>query len=202
MRTSILSLLGTLLSLAACSNAAEPVLGGPCEGCENVFIGQPAEIPSQARIAPVGEPGPPLQIDGVVTGRDGQPAAGIIVYAYHTDAHGHYPRGETRHGRLRGWARTDAQGRYRFTTIRPASYPQTDIPQHVHFHVIEPGRGTYWIDDTLFDDDPLLTERQRGQMLRGRGGPGGLAKPTRDADGLWHVTHDIRLGAGVDAATD
>ncbi len=198
MRALAWSMLWSSMLLTACTQAAEPVLDGPCEGCEYVFVSQPKEIPSQTRIAPVGEPGPPLQIDGVVTDRKGKPAAGIIVYAYHTDAKGHYPRGETRHGRLRGWAKTDANGRYRFTTIRPASYPQTDIPQHVHFHVIEPGRGTYWIDDTVFDDDPLLTERQRGQMVRGRGGPGGIAKPTRDADGLWHVTRDIRLGVGVD----
>lgn len=197
MRTPILPMLCSLLLLAACSHAAEPVLGGPCEGCDYVFIGMPADIPGQARIAPKDEPGQPLQIDGVVSDRAGKPAAGIIVYAYQTDAKGHYPRAETRHGRLRGWARSDTQGRYRFTTIRPASYPETTIPQHVHLHVIEPGRGTYYIDDLVFSDDPLLTEAQRRQMLRGRGG-NGLATPTRDAEGLWHATRNITLGAGID----
>ena len=55
---------------------------------------------------------------------DGAPAAGIIVYAYQTDATGIYPRGSTRHGRLRGWVRTDEAGRYRFDTIRPGAYTQ------------------------------------------------------------------------------
>ena len=200
MRTSVLSLLCSALLLTACTQAAEPVLGGPCEGCELVFAGQPAEIAAQASIAPVGEPGEPLQIDGVVSDRNGKPAAGIIIYAYQTDARGHYPRAETRHGRLRGWARSDAEGRFRFDTIRPASYPETDIPQHVHLHVIEPGRGTYYIDDLVFSDDPLLTSRQRTQILRGRGG-NGLATPQRDADGVWHATRDIRLGAGIGAGS-
>lgn len=186
-----------LLATSAC-RSEEPVLGGPCEGCELVFVGQPAELTSSARIAPTDEPGEALHISGVVRDRAGKPAPDIIVYAYQTDAAGHYPRATTRHGRLRGWARTDAEGRYRFDSIRPASYPRSDIPQHVHMHVIEPGRGTYWIDDIVFSDDPLLTAAQRRQMLQGRGGPGGLTTPQRDRDGTWQVTRDITLGAGVD----
>lgn len=198
MTLSRLLMLFVLLAATSACRSEEPVLGGPCEGCDYVFIGMPGEISSQARIAPANEAGEALRIDGVVRGRDGKPAAGIIVYAYHTDAKGRYPRAETRHGRLRGWARSDSAGRYRFDTIRPASYPNSDIPQHVHMHLIEPGRGTYWIDDIVFTDDPLLTDRQRAQMVRGRGGPGGAATPTRDADGTWRVTRDLVLGAGID----
>lgn len=194
-----------IIALVAWSGAAarEPILGD-CEGCEAVFEGLPAEPASRSRLAPPQEPGAPMIIDGVVRDARGRVVPGVIVYAYHTNQAGVYPRARdvalhsaaARHGRLRGWARTDERGRYQFTTIRPGGYPGTDIPEHVHLHVIEPGRCTYYIDDVLFDDDPRLTARHRRQLLTGRGG-NGLAKPVRDPEGRWRVTRDIILGAGV-----
>ena len=190
-----------LAILAGHAPAREPILGGPCEGCEAVFEGRPAQPSNSARIAPPGEPGAPLLIEGRVTTLAGVPAAGIIVYAYHTDHTGIYPPvpgltgAARRHGRLRAWARTDEQGRYGFTTIRPGAYPAGNIPAHVHLHVIEPGRGTYYIDDILFADDPMLTAAQRRRMP-GRGGPG-IAQPSRDQDGLWRVRRDIVLGLDI-----
>jgi len=186
---------------AANTTAQEPVLGGPCEGCELVFAGLPATLDAIARIAPPEEPGERLVIEGTVRDRAGHAVPGIIVYAYQTDATGVYPRGETRHGRLRGWARSDAQGRYRFETIRPAAYPTRTVPQHVHMHVIEPGRGTYYIDDIVFSDDPLLDDEARKSMRQGRGGHGEV-QPTRDGNGIWQVRRDIELGKGVPGYPD
>jgi len=154
----------------------------------------PEAIASRARVAPPAEPGQPLAIEGTVTDREGRPAPGVIVYAYHTDASGIYPRAATRHGRLRGWARTDEAGRYRFDTIRPGAYPGRSAPQHVHMHVIEPGVGTYWIADIVFTDDPLLSAGQRRPTGRERGGSG-VATPASDGAGGWQVRRDIRLGA-------
>ena len=87
-------------------------------------------------------------------------------------------------------------GLSRLDTIRPGGYPNTTIPQHVHMHVIEPGRCTYYIDDVLFDDDPRLTAAQRKSMDHGRGGSG-IVVPKKDASGRWLVTRDVVLGAGV-----
>lgn len=186
--------------------AREPIIDDPCEGCEAVFEGIPPRhsLAWEARIAPADEPGERMRIEGIVRDPDGRPAEGIIVYAYHTDAEGVYPRMEdppgaaaARHGRLRGWARTDAQGRYGFRTIRPVGYPDSNAPQHVHLHIIEPGCCTYYIDSIHFTDDPRLTERQRRRMgTSGRGGAG-LVTPTRDAEGVWVARRDIRLGHGV-----
>lgn len=187
--------------LSACSIGAdqslrrEPIVGGPCEGCEWVFEGMPAKIDSIGRIAPSTEKGEPMRIRGVVRDRNNRPAAGVIVYAYQTDAAGIYPPSTTRHGRLRGWAKTDAEGRYQFDTIRPGGYPNTTIPQHVHMHVIEPGRATYFIDEMVFSDDPRLTAEQRKQLVTGRGGPG-LVTPVKQS-GVWDVTRDIVLGQNV-----
>ena len=210
-RTSSSVLLAYVLaSLSACSSpepsppiGLEPIVGGPCEGCEAVFQGLPVSLTSVARIAPEDEPGQALRITGRVTEIDGAPAPGTIVYAYHTNAEGLYPssddfQGEAanRHGRLRAWCRSDEQGRYRFDTVRPAGYPNSDMPQHVHMHVIEPGRCTYYIDDLLFADDPRLTPELQAQLSVGRGGFG-VALPERDGDGVWHVQRDIRLGVGI-----
>jgi protocatechuate 3,4-dioxygenase beta subunit len=127
----------------------------------------------------------------------------IIVYAYQTAADGHYPRatdinGRTtgQHGRLRGWARTDAAGRYTFDTIRPGGYPGRRDPQHIHMHILEPRRCTYYIGDVLFKDDPRLDAEQHIKAMRARGGSG-IVTPRRDADGVWHAARDIQLGRNV-----
>ncbi len=193
-------LLAGTLSLGAAQR--ERVVGLPCEGCDAVFEGMPTTINTEGRLAPAGEPGRPLVVEGVVTTATGAAASGIIIYAYQTDAGGLYPpapslRGAAaRHGRLRGWARTDSAGQYRFLTIRPGGYPNTDIPEHVHLHVIEPGRCTYYIDDVVFEDDPRLTARQRAAHGRGRGGSGSV-RPTGSAAAGWNARRDIRLGAGI-----
>lgn len=171
----------------------EPVLGGPCEGCDWVFDSMPATLTASARIAPASEPGAPLVIAGVVRTPDGKAAKGVIVYAYHTDNTGIYPRATTRHGALRGWARTDAQGRYRFDTIRPRAYPGRAVPEHVHMHVIEPGRGTYYIDELRFEDDPLLTSANRDTDERGGKG---LVRPAHEND-TWRARRDIVLGRNI-----
>ena len=185
------------------SRHREPIIGGPCEGCEGVFEGLPAPLSSVTRIPAPGEPGEPMAIEGVVRDRGGAAVAGIIVYAYHTDAKGIYRPLENapgisarRHGQLRGWAITDTLGRYRFITIRPGYYPQRNAPQHVHMHVIEPECCTYYIGSIVFRDDPLLSDVARRKAEADRGGSG-LASPTRDANSVWDVHRDIILGAGV-----
>lgn len=206
IRLSIAALTALHLLAPAAALAREPVLGGPCEGCELVFEGMPPRIEAAARIARADEPGESLRIEGTVRRRSGEAAAGVTVYAYHTDSRGIYPargraRERSRHGALRGWARTDASGRYRFDTIRPAGYPGTALPQHVHMHVIEPGRGTYWIDDLVFTDDPRLTDAQRRSHAYGRGGSG-VAAPVRTPEGRWRVQRDIVLGEAIPGYPD
>ena len=194
------ALAALLVLFAAAAVAREPIVGLPCEGCEAVFEGLPARLASHARIAPEGEPGEPLTLTGRVLAGDGA-RAGVVVYAYHTDADGLYPPfanppgdAAARHGRLRGWAISDAEGRYRFDTIRPASYPTRDVPAHIHMHVLEPGCSTYYIDDVMFTDDPLLTPAQRAHA-NGRGGDG-ITTPVRE-DGRWQVTRDVHVGVAI-----
>jgi protocatechuate 3,4-dioxygenase beta subunit len=179
------------LSSGALAAPREAVIGGPCEGCEWVFDGQPDTLRSRARIAPVNEPGTPMILEGTVTTMREAPAPGVVVYAYHTDRTGLYPPAANRHGSLRGWTRTDALGRYRFDTIRPGAYPSRDVPEHVHMHVIEPNVGTYYIENLEFEDDPLNSTRRRED----RGGKGFVNPVLKD--GVWHARRDIVLGRNI-----
>lgn len=179
--------------------AHEPPIGG-CGGCEAVFQGRPATLSASARIAGKNEPGEPLVLEGVVSNAAGKPQPGVIVYAYQTNAKGVYPpdarfRGQAaeRHGLLRGFARTDRHGKYRFETIRPASYPGQSVPQHIHMHVVEPGRCTYFLDELRFTDDPLMKGQAGEQHPRGGSG---VVTPRRAGRG-WIVKRDIVLGAGI-----
>lgn len=174
---------------------------GRCEGCDAVFEGRPKVLASIARIAPDGSAGEALKLSGTVRSASGRVAPGILVYAYQTDPSGRYPPNpalkgaSARHGLFRGFAVTDSMGHYRFDTIRPTGYPDTPFPQHIHMHIVEPGRCTYFIDDVVFDDDPRLDELQRKSHLRGRGGLG-LVKPIKRAD-RWEAVRDIELGRGI-----
>ena len=189
------ALAGCVPALRAFAISREPTLGGACEGCDWVYDGLPANLPAVSRIAPARQAGAPMVLEGVVTSLRGAPAGNVIVYAYHTDQGGIYPAGANRHGSLRGWAKTDASGHYRFDTIRPGAYPGRTVPEHVHMHVIEPGVGTYYIDNLEFEDDPLnrpLNDDRRGEA---RGGSG-LMLPVRRS-GTWQARRDIVLGRNI-----
>ena len=113
---------------------------------------------------------------GTVYRQDGRtPAKDVIIYIYHTNTKGIYEtNGEEtgwakRHGVYRGWVKTNADGRYDFYTFRPASYPNTTIAQHIHMTVKEPDTNPYYIDDILFSNDPLLSDRQINRQRKRAG---------------------------------
>lgn len=149
----------------------------------------PANVGSVGVIAPSGEPGDRLVITGRVFAPDGvMPAAGVVVYAYQTDAAGHYQNDpQTRIARLHGWAKTDAQGRFEFQTIQPGPYPGRQIPAHVHFHVWGGGYPLQWVDELQFAGDPALRPADlEASKAKGRfrnvaeitNGPGGTRRCT------------------------
>ncbi len=169
-----------------------------CEGCEAIYERSFDDLSWRTTIPPEDEPGEPLVLAGRVFQSDGKtPAAGVIIYAYHTNAQGVYPtRGDERgwarrHGYLRGWVETDAEGRYQFTTIRPALYPSRSAPAHIHLVIKEPGRQEYWIDQVVFEDDPHVDDRYREER-RERGGSG-IIRLTKDESGVWQGRRDIVL---------
>lgn len=178
-------------------------IGGYCEVCEGMYDGMPAELNWETRIADASEPGEPMEASGRIYQPDGRtPAPGVILYAYHTDERGIYPpvQGATgegrRQGRLRAWVKTNAKGEYKFHTIKPASYPNRNIPSHVHLIVKEAGKNEYYIDDIEFDDDRFLTEQERAR--RRKAGGSGIVRLSRSAGGVWLAKRDIILGLNVE----
>jgi protocatechuate 3,4-dioxygenase beta subunit len=108
----------------------------------------PAHLSWQTVIAPKDEPGERLVISGTVFAEDGvTPAKNVLLYVYHTNAKGVYPKRTADNGppqlASRVSARLDATGAtasIRFHTIRPASYPGRTAPAaHIHATVSAPG---------------------------------------------------------------
>jgi protocatechuate 3,4-dioxygenase beta subunit len=91
--------------------------------------------------------------------------------------------------------KTDAQGHYEFKTIRPASYPFSKNPQHIHPIIKESETTLYWIDDFLFEDDPLLKTEEKSRLQK-RGGAGVIAL-RKNSDGIWIGNRDIILGLNI-----
>jgi len=154
---------------------------------------RPEALTSTARIAAAGEPGTALVIHGQLFAADGRtPAPGAIVFAYHTDREGHYNRpGTPAHSwRLRGWARTDADGRFEFQTIRPGAYPSRNIPAHIHFNIFH-GTERFHAGELQFDDDSILSARDRARSRAA--GVFGWIRPVRHEGAVEHVEIALKL---------
>lgn len=176
-------------------------VGGPFENAELIYEGLPDNVNSIDTSAGWDQDGQRIRISGTIYAADGKtPAPDILLYYYHTDVTGHYvqrkdlPQGTTLHGYLRGWVKSDAAGRYTICTVRPAPYPGGSDPAHIHLTIKEPAINEYYIDDILFDDDPILTQDKR-RVLEHRGGNGVV---TLQPDGrLMAGTRDIILGKNI-----
>ena len=176
------------------------LLGGPCEGCEAVFEFGDRPLAAVDTLPDFQDPGPRLKLTGTVYQADGEtPAPGVVLYIHHTNQEGIYPPGEhpkgwqARHGYIRGWVRTGADGQYTFYTLRPASYPDSRNPAHVHAFVLEP-RGYYYLEAYHFADDPLLTETIRNP--KAPYGGNGVVDLRREGEMLV-AERDIVLGLHV-----
>jgi protocatechuate 3,4-dioxygenase beta subunit len=153
----------------------------------------PATLASEARIAPESEPGEPLVITGTVFDGSGRkPVPGVVVFAYQTDAKGLYtPSGAARPPRLRGWARTDADGRYTFNTIKPGPYPGGGVPAHVHFVLSGAGHPRQEAEELRFEGGEYVTA-EIAEASRRAGRFGGVRPLVKGGDGVWRCMFDLR----------
>jgi protocatechuate 3,4-dioxygenase beta subunit len=189
-----------LCSVVAC--AQEKQVGGGCEGCEGALEYGTKKLTSVDTLPDFHDKGPKMLVTGTIFKRDGKtPAKDVILYIYHTDQAGEYPTkgNETgwakRHGYIRGWIKTGADGKYSFYTLRPAAYPGRQNPEHIHPTIKEPGYSAYWIDEYLFEDDPILTTKEKNSQQE-RGGKG-ILKVTKNNKGMQVAKRDIVLGMNV-----
>jgi protocatechuate 3,4-dioxygenase beta subunit len=145
------------------------------------------------RIVDADEPGEQMVVSGTVFNSDGSQAlAGHTVFVFQTDAEGYYSIGgmDESDARICGLVLTDADGRYRFETIKPAHYATGGPPAHIHFRVWGPGTPRQSL--TLnFEGDPKLGDRGRDASDKPTWATIRPAAP--DAEGVLQVVRDLRV---------
>ena len=211
MKPLLLIIVVAFISLPGCSqnNATKKTtqkskiqVGGSCEGCEAIYESPvPFEQLNNVDTLPdFNDPGPKIEISGTVYKHDGKTVAkDVILYVYHTDQAGIYPKKGNekgwakRHGYIRGWVKTDKNGFYKFYTLVPASYPNGKNPKHIHPVIKETDINEYWIDEYLFEGDPYLQFEKSERPPRGGNGIIKLAMK----DGMLKATRNIILGLNV-----
>lgn len=162
----------------------------PCDGCEVVREARADTLDWRVALVGADEPGERLVLTGRVLQPDGRtPAPGVVLYLHQTDASGLYRR-EGDAFALQGWLVSDAEGRYRVETIRPGPYPSGDQPAHVHVYPGEPGREPYYLNDFVFEDDPLVTPAYLAAILDSP--DDGVVRLVRTDDG-WVGERDLIL---------
>ncbi|MFM9909472.1 MAG: hypothetical protein ACKVOW_08995 [Chitinophagaceae bacterium] len=178
------------------------LVGGPFENGEFMYIGMPEKINAIDTSAGWTQNGQKLLITGTIYKLDGKtPAPNVILYYYHTDISGVYANKQgldprvVRHGYIRGWVKSDTNGKYTIYTVRPAPYPNTNFEAHIHPAIKEPAIDKeYYIDEFVFDDDELLTGEKR-KKLPNRGGSGILRLFKKGE--LQIAEHNIILGLNI-----
>lgn len=116
-----------------------------------------------------GEPlGERIVVSGRVIDENGRPVPNTLVELWQANAAGRYQHKWDNHDAPLdpnftgcGHILTDAEGRYRFVTIRPGEYPWRNHynawrPAHIHFSVFGPAFATRLITQMYFPGDPLL----------------------------------------------
>jgi protocatechuate 3,4-dioxygenase beta subunit len=116
-----------------------------------------------------GEPlGERIIVGGRVADDRGRAIANTLIEVWQCNAAGRYRHKNDTHDapldpNFTGCGRTltDAEGRYRFVTIRPGAYPWKNHanawrPAHIHFSLFGPAFATRLVTQMYFPGDPLL----------------------------------------------
>ena len=124
-----------------------------------------ADLTARHSGAPLGER---ILVTGRLCDEDGRPLGGQLVEIWQANAAGRYAHRSDQHAapldpNFDGVGRclTDADGRYRFVTIKPGAYPWQNHanawrPAHIHFSVFGPAFATRLVTQMYFPGDPLL----------------------------------------------
>ena len=151
-------------------------------------------------------PGPVLFVNAMVQDQKGKPIEGAEVDVWHSSSEGFYEQQDPMQApmNLRGKFMTDAQGHFRFRSVKPAGYPIPidgpvgDLvratgrhhyrPAHLHFLICKPGFKTLISQIYVNDDDKLETDVQFGvthavigNFVRNKG-----VAPAADVTGEWY----------------
>ena len=139
-------------------------LSGPVFGHE-IVLENDTDLTQQHAGEPLGER---IIVSGTVMDEDEQPIPNTLIEIWQANAAGRYIHGVDQHPapldpNFSGAGRcvTDAQGHYRFTTIKPGAYPWTNHhnawrPNHIHFSLFGPSFLTRLVTQMYFPGDPLI----------------------------------------------
>jgi protocatechuate 3,4-dioxygenase beta subunit len=116
-----------------------------------------------------GEPlGERIVVHGRVVDGAGHPLASTLVEVWQANAAGRYAHEIDQHPAPRdpnftgaGFCVTDADGRYRFVTVKPGAYPWKNEPNawrpaHIHFSLFGQAFSQRLVTQMYFPGDPLL----------------------------------------------
>lgn len=153
-------------------------VSGNFEFQDYMYLDMPDQITAIDTSPGWAQEGERILLTGKILTKDGkEPVPDVILYYYHTDVDGYYSKNElldsraVRHGYIRGWVKSDREGRYSIYTVMPGAYPGLGEPAHIHPSVKEPGYQEYWIDEFVFANDPLLKDDYTSRVSN-RGGSG------------------------------
>jgi protocatechuate 3,4-dioxygenase, beta subunit len=133
---------------------------------------EPEIVASKASDLTLGHHGEPLGERIIVSGRvldeNSRPLGNTLVEIWQANAAGRYLHEVDQHKAPLdpnftgcGHAVTDAEGRYRFVTVRPGEYPWRNHynawrPAHIHFSLFGPAFATRLVTQMYFPGDPLI----------------------------------------------
>ena len=155
---------------------------------------------NQLHIVTPQEPGEPLLVSGTISNEQGEPIKGALMYFYQTSAKGWYSEkaphisgmaGDQKYARLFGYLKTNQEGQFEFSTIRPSGYPRSTLPAHIHIEIeVTAGQPRTFISEIQFEDDPRLTNEMRDRAFREKL----LIFPVkREANGVMRVKADFQI---------
>lgn len=138
---------------------------GPA-GCWDALMGGAQDdLTTQHEAAPQGQR---IIVGGRVLDEEERPIPNTVIEIWQANAAGRYIHAKdtwdapidpnfTGTGR----AITDAEGRYRFVTVRPGAYPWGNHhnawrPAHIHLSLLGPAFATRLVTQFYFPDDPLI----------------------------------------------
>ena len=138
---------------------------GPVDGWDRLMGPAFHDMTTQHSGEPIGQR---IHVSGRVLDEDARPVANTVVEIWQANSAGRYIHNKD------GWDApldpnftgagrvvTDAEGRYRFTTIRPGAYPWGNHknawrPAHIHLSLLGPAFATRLVTQMYFPDDPLI----------------------------------------------
>jgi len=107
-------------------------------------------------------------VEGTVTDEDGRPVPHTMIEVWQANSTGRYHHPGDQHDapldpHFHGAGRvfTDAEGKYRYTSIKPGAYPWRNHhnawrPNHIHYSLFGAGFASRIITQMYFEGDPLL----------------------------------------------